>query len=169
MSKKPKHVKIALVGSGGVGKSTLASRLVTGDFVDTSMTVGISVETWTIEEDASGDSYKAVAFDLGGQQQFRFFQESMIQGAKIALIVFDVSRFETLMGLDEWIEMTEGIPSYRRILVGNKLDLGMLIPEGEIVKIAAKWNMPWVIVSSSNGENFDDLEQRIIQAIRSIE
>ncbi len=66
-------VKVAIVGEGGSGKTTIATRIVTGQFVETMMTVGVNIETWTIADEDIGGTIRAAVFDLGGQPQFRFF------------------------------------------------------------------------------------------------
>ena len=91
-----KLYKLAVVGAGGVGKSTLIARLVTGEFLDKTMTVGFDVESWTVQEDDTG-CIKVALFDFGGQKQFRFFQGSLIIGSKVALVVFDCCSYRSLM------------------------------------------------------------------------
>ena len=108
-----KLVKLAVVGDGGAGKSTLISRLVTGEFLDKSMTVGFDVESWTVSTDES-QAMKVALFDFGGQKQFRFFQGSLILGAKAALIVFDCCSFNSLFKIREWTDLIAAIPNDRK-------------------------------------------------------
>ena len=156
-----KIVKLAVVGDGGVGKSTLIARLATGEFIDKNMTVGFDVESWTISTNSDSESIKIACFDFGGQKQFRFFQGSLIIGAKAALIVFDCSSYMSLMKIREWMDLLIGVPDDRKILVGTKMDMGSGIPFEEIQEIANEFGIDYIRISSKTGENFDELIDRL--------
>ncbi|MFW9805225.1 MAG: GTP-binding protein [Candidatus Thorarchaeota archaeon] len=156
-----KLVKLAVVGDGGVGKSTLISRLVTGTFVDKNMTIGFDVESWTIATNSDSEAIKVACFDFGGQKQFRFFQGSLIIGAKAALIVFDCNSFMSLMKIREWMELLVGVPNGNKILVGNKLDMGLGISCDDVKEIADEFDIDFILVSSKTGENFEKLIDKI--------
>ncbi|MGY5877139.1 MAG: GTP-binding protein [Candidatus Thorarchaeota archaeon] len=159
-------VKLAVVGAGGVGKSTLIARLTTGAFIDKNMTVGFDVESWTV--DTGDDScVKCTMFDFGGQKQFRFFQGALVMGAKAALIVFDCSSFRSLMQIDEWMGLIEGVPPERRLLVGTKTDVDRSIPEEAIRAHAQELGLNYVLVSSKTGANFSALQDRLEEIARS--
>ncbi|MFW9832454.1 MAG: Rab family GTPase [Candidatus Thorarchaeota archaeon] len=156
-----KIVKLAVVGDGGVGKSTLISRLATGTFVDKTMTIGFDVESWTITTNSDSEAIKVACFDFGGQKQFRFFQGSLIIGAKAALIVFDCNSFMSLMKIREWMELLVGVPNGNKILVGNKLDMGLGISCDDVQELADEYGIDFILVSSKTGENFDRLVERL--------
>jgi len=156
-----KLVKLAVVGDGGVGKSTLISRLATGTFIDKTMTIGFDVESWTISTHGDSESIKVAAFDFGGQKQFRFFQGSLIIGAKAALIVFDCNSFLSLTKIREWMELIVGVPDENKLLVGNKLDLGQGVSCEDIQELADEYGIDFILVSSKTGENFDCLIDRL--------
>lgn len=154
-------MKLAVVGDGGVGKSTLISRLATGTFVDKTMTIGFDVESWTITTNSDSESIKVACFDFGGQKQFRFFQGSLIIGAKAALIVFDCNSYMSLMKIHDWMELLVGVPDGNKLLVGNKLDMGAEISCDEVQELANEYNMDFIMVSSKTGENFDKLIEKL--------
>lgn len=156
-----KIVKLAVVGDGGVGKSTLISRLATGDFIDKNMTIGFDVESWTISTNSDSESIKVACFDFGGQKQFRFFQGSLIIGAKAALIVFDCNSYLSLMKIREWMDLLVGVPNNRKLLVGTKMDMGSGIPCEDIKEIANEFEIEYVLISSKTGENFEHLIERL--------
>ena len=156
-----KLVKLAVVGDGGVGKSTLISRLATGEFIDKNMTIGFDVESWTISANGDSESIKVACFDFGGQKQFRFFQGSLILGAKAALIVFDCNSYMSLMKIREWMDLLVGVPDDRKLLVGTKLDMGSNIPDEDIQEVADEYGIDYIQISSKTGENFDQLISRL--------
>ena len=164
LSTPQKVLKLAVVGAGGVGKSTLISRIVTGAFLDKSMTVGFDVESWTLSTNGDG-AIKVCLFDFGGQKQFRFFQGSLIMGAKAALIVFDCNSFKSLMQIGEWMDLIAAIPREKTLLVGNKTDIGQTIACEEIQEYANEYGIDHILVSSKTGDNFDTLLERVTEMI----
>ncbi|NWF95711.1 MAG: GTP-binding protein [Candidatus Thorarchaeota archaeon] len=163
----PAVVKVAMVGSGGAGKTTIASRLVTGQFVETMMTIGVSIQTWSIESEAHDSKVVACVFDLGGQQQFRFFQSSLLIGTQVVLIVVDLTRFSSLMEVDNWIPMILHVPRERWIIVANKADEECGVKEEDIREKAQELGVPYVIVSAKTGQGFDALAAMATKIILS--
>ncbi len=160
-------MKLAVVGAGGAGKSTLIARLSTGNYINTEMTVGFDVESWTIDIGQNA-CMKVSMFDLGGQEQFRFFQGSFLLGAKVALIVFDCTSFRSLMQVEEWLGMIETIPHERRLLVGTKIDVEGAIREDDIEEYAEKIGVEYILISSKTGENFENLVNKIQEMVQKI-
>ncbi|MBD3408380.1 MAG: GTP-binding protein [Candidatus Lokiarchaeota archaeon] len=163
----PNIAKLLLVGSGGVGKTSLASRLVGDKYEESPMTVGLDISTCELEDKEDGSKLKIVTFDLGGQERFRSFQKDFSIGSKICLVTFDLSRYNSLLELEEWISFIDCIPKEGRILVGNKSDLSCEVSDSDIDEISKRYNMPWLKVSSKTGENIDKLEGLIIETIKS--
>jgi small GTP-binding protein len=161
-------VKIALIGAGGVGKSTIASRLVTGSYINKTMTVGLDVESWNLQ-DCNGDCLiRASLFDLGGQEQFRFFQEELLKGSLLVLVVFDVSRFPTFLDIDDWLNMIQEIPKDRCLLIGNKVDEGISVPEEFIQNRSNELGINYILISTKTGKNFDQLVDYLQKALREL-
>jgi len=159
-------MKLAVVGAGGAGKSTLIARLATGNYLETNMTVGFDVESWIVDT-GHNTCIKVALFDLGGQKQFRFFQGSFVLGARLALIVFDCTSFRSLLEVEEWLGMIESIPSSRRLLVGTKADVEGAICDEEISERAKDLGVDYVLISSKTGENFDKLLDKLQEMVRS--
>jgi len=155
------YLKIALVGAGGVGKSAISARLSTGSFVESSMTIGLDVESWSFVDSDLGCEVKASLFDLGGQEHFRFFHEGFMSGANLVVIVFDVTRFMTFMDIDEWLPLIGHIPREKWILVGNKMDEGIKVDQDEIKAKAAELGIPYMLISCKTGSSFDELVELI--------
>ena len=153
-------MKLAVLGAGGSGKSTLITRLVTGNFIETDMTVGFDVESWVIDT-GNNQFVKVAMFDMGGQHQFRFFQDSLVIGAKIALLVFDSTSFRSLMQIQEWLEMIESIPQERRLLVGTKIDVEDANDEADVKEYAESIEIDYILVSSKTGKNIEKLLDKI--------
>ena len=155
-----------MVGAGGVGKSAITARLVTGSFVETTMTIGLDIDSWSLIDKESGTTITTSMFDMGGQEHFRFFQEQLLLGAKVVLLVFDLTRFGTLFELDDWISSIENIPRDCWILVGNKTEIGVIAEDAVRDKAAEYGEIPYCIVSAKTGEGFEVLVELIHSKIK---
>jgi small GTP-binding protein len=156
---------VALVGCGAAGKTSIATRLSSGCFIETLMTVGFNVETWSVSKEGGEGLLKAALFDFGGQEQFRFFQGSLMKGAHVALLCVDVTRFMSLMDLDEWLPLIEHIPRKQWLLLANKIDEGGLVTEDVIQEKAEELGIPYLMISAKTGQNFDKLMEILTDLI----
>ncbi|MFX0207614.1 MAG: Rab family GTPase [Candidatus Hodarchaeota archaeon] len=119
-------LKIIVAGAGGVGKTTLVHRFLSGQFLKFSMTIGVSFQTHTIDlEDEK--TAKLIIWDLGGQERFRQMSvfESYCIGAHGVILALDMtSAVRTLQELSEWADIVRaGAPSAPIVLIGTKADL----------------------------------------------
>ena len=118
--------KILVAGQGGVGKTTLLTRIVTGKFVqNTAMTIGVEFHLLNLVLGNENDKVNTVIqlWDFGGQERFRFMLDSYVAGARGALLLYDMTRLRTLDGLDEWVNIVRTHDKNLPILfVGTKLD-----------------------------------------------
>ena len=128
MVKKKYVFKILVAGQGGVGKTTLLNRAVTGKFVqNTAMTIGVEFHllNFTLGNEGSDDALNTTLqlWDFGGQERFRFMLDSYVAGARGALLLYDLTRLRTLDGLEEWVNIVRKHDKNLPILfVGTKLD-----------------------------------------------
>ncbi len=118
--------KILVAGQGGVGKTTLLTRIVTGKFMqNTAMTIGVEFHLLNLTLGSGDDAINTVIqlWDFGGQERFRFMLDSYVAGARGALLLYDLTRLRTLDGLDEWVKIVRTHDKDLPILfVGTKLD-----------------------------------------------
>ena len=118
--------KILVAGQGGVGKTTLLTRIVTGKFVqNTAMTIGVEFHLLNLTLGNEEEKVNTVIqlWDFGGQERFRFMLDSYVAGARGALLLYDMTRLRTLDGLDEWVKIVRTHdPDLPILFVGTKLD-----------------------------------------------
>jgi GTPase SAR1 family protein len=99
------NAKVLLLGDSGVGKSALAMVLAGRKFEPTESTHGRRI--WRLPQgedgDAGGAHREVLVWDLAGQPGYRIVHQLHLEGAALALIVFD-SRSETtpLAGVRHW-------------------------------------------------------------------
>ncbi|XP_028366664.1 ras-related protein Rab-17 [Phyllostomus discolor] len=122
----PPHVfKLVLLGSGSVGKSSLAMRYVKDDFRSILPTVGCAFFTKVVELGAA--SAKLEIWDTAGQEKYHSVCHLYFRGANAALLVYDITSKESFRKAQQWLADLEKESSPGEVvvmLVGNKTDLG---------------------------------------------
>jgi small GTP-binding protein len=162
--------KCLVAGQGGVGKTTLLTRAVTGNFVaNTSMTIGVDFHLLNLDID--GGKVTLQLWDFGGQDRFRFMLESYVAGAKGAMLLYDLTRMRTLDNLDEWITICrKQDPNIPILFVGTKLDRveDIVVADDYAREFMAPLNLfDHVKISSKDGtgvrDAFEKLARKIIE------
>jgi small GTP-binding protein len=128
-SKHDNILKIAVLGLGSVGKTTI-SKSYSGELDDPnqiSMTKGVDITVKRIVY--QGRTVTLQIWDFAGQKQFRFMIDVFLRGVKGVMYVYDITDIETLAYLNEFVDLTRNYlanhfyPKIPEVLVGNKLDL----------------------------------------------
>lgn len=161
--------KVVLAGDGGVGKTTLIHRYITNSFIDsTKITIGAAFHTHEIETDEH--SVLVQIWDLGGQEQFKQMGifDKYFKGASVTVIMFDMTRLNTLESIPEWADLALGASKTKLILVGGKKDMadGLSFDLGSFPELTEKYKfISYHETSSATGEGVPDVFQSIAKAI----
>ena len=118
-------LKTILAGEGAVGKTSLVTSFMHQKFDhDYKITVGMDVASKTII--VGGHEVTFSVFDLAGLERFESVRSAFFKGAQLVLLVFDLTRKDTLLALGKhWIDpILELNPvGVESVLIGNKSDL----------------------------------------------
>ena len=117
-------LKVLLLGDGAVGKTALRERYLGHGFQSTYlMTIGADFALHKFER--NGKQVKIQIWDLAGQDRFQVVRSPYYNGAHGALLVYDVTRLETLENIDNWITETLNNTgkSITLAFIGNKTEL----------------------------------------------
>jgi len=171
----PNMLKLCVMGEGGVGKTTLINRILTGVFNPaTKMTIGIDFHLFQMQildprtSEESLLSISLAIWDFGGEDRFRFMLPRFIKGANGGLLLFDLTRYSTTKYLKEWLQIwkdnaEQHLPLY---LVGSKYD--KINPnayptiESQIEELKKQLNITkHFFISSKSGFMIDGLIQTI--------
>jgi small GTP-binding protein len=164
-------LKVVVGGAGGVGKTTLLHRYLHGLFKeDTTMTIGVS---FTAKEVTRPNAkIKLSLWDLGGQDRFRFLQKGYVQGARAAVVFFDMTRLDTMLQVRDWVKMFRECvtPQMPIVLAGGKYDLvdpDMFESTNEYAReIMEELGLSaYFMTSSKTGMNVDELFNHVVDVL----
>lgn len=115
--------KICLLGTFGVGKTSLVRRYVSGEFSDRYLTtVGVKLDRKDVEVD--GRVVRMILWDIHGDDEFQRVRASYLRGAAGYLLVVDGTRAESLNVALELHELAvHTVGQVPHVLVINKADL----------------------------------------------
>lgn len=164
--------KITLLGEGAVGKTALRDRFMGKPFsADYHMTIGTDIAFKT--KSYADKEVKFQIWDLAGQPRFELVQPPYYRGSLGSLIVFDITRPESLEKVLNWVDKLwklSGKGKIPLVLLGNKADLRdtpsvkTLSPEqGQAVaeKLSeigrgSGFEVPYLETSAKTGRNVED-------------
>ena len=116
--------KVVLVGHFGVGKTSLMRRFIDKAFSeDYKVTLGVQIKKKNLST-PEGKELSMIIWDIEGNTTVRKARESYLLGTNGFIYVFDATRSETFVELnDEIAFLKENYPGASIKIVGNKEDL----------------------------------------------
>ncbi|MCL7754205.1 Rab family GTPase [Polaribacter sp. Z022] len=146
--------KVLLVGNFGVGKTSLIRRFVLNEFSeDYISTIGVRVSKKVVEY--KNETIKLMIWDVAGTSGNEKIPKAYFLGSHGAMFVFDVSREETFLNIEENLKMVKDLSGLDAItVVGNKKDL---VSEEELQKVIEQVSVDIdLITSAKEDENVED-------------
>jgi small GTP-binding protein len=157
--------KVAIIGDGNVGKTTLLRRFATGMFQESRiMTIGVDFQTVTVK---SGDlSFKLTVWDLAGQERFASFRENFYLGARAVALVYDVTDRQSFEDLPRWLQEAKAVVNHNHFLVvGNKIDMPeRVVAPAQGKRYAASMSAAYLETSAKTGEGVGRLFELLARA-----
>jgi len=151
--------KVILVGSFGVGKTSLFNQFLYSKFSEKYLTtIGVKVDKKVVEVD--GRELSMLIWDIAGEVTQDKVPHTYFLGASGIIYVFDLTRPSTYknIGIDMKY-LSDKMPGIAMQVVGNKVDL---VDEAGLDVVREAIEVPWDLLSSAKtGENVEDLFQRM--------
>ena len=159
------NCKIVFLGETRVGKTSLISHFMTGDYDDgIESTSGASYSSKTIE--IQGQSLKLDIWDTAGQEKYRSLTKFFYKDADIAILVYDITNRKSFEEIrDYWYNQvrTTGINNPIIGFIGNKCDKvdEAVVSENEARDFAACSDAEFGLTSAVEDIGLDDLLLRL--------
>lgn len=164
--------KVCLLGDFAVGKTSLVRRFVYNRFDDKYIsTIGVKVSRKVIALPGEGDVVEMamMLWDLAGSEEFDRVRVSYLRGAAGAVLVCDLTRAETLGGLERYVRDLRNVsPAAQIVLAANKNDLidERQIAYERVAELAVSLGAPYYLTSAKTGDEvermFRDLGQMLL-------
>ncbi len=119
--------KIAFVGDGRVGKTSLIKKFTKGSFIkDYIKTIGAQFSVF--DKEIEGDRIRLLFWDIAGQDTFHFLRPSFFKNSKAAIIVYSLEENrlgeESFKHIPDWHEdITKYCGDVPIVIFANKVDL----------------------------------------------
>jgi Ras-related protein Rap-1A len=157
MNTENNALKVAVLGTGGVGKSAITVKFVQGLFIDKyDPTIEDSYRKQVIVD---GSAYIAEILDTAGTEQFTAMRDLYIKNAEGVMLVFSLTALASLGDLQDIYRqvhnINEDIPI---VLCANKCDLvdDRIISEEECEEAAIYYNATLFETSAMTDKNIQE-------------
>ncbi|CAK9296930.1 unnamed protein product [Gordionus sp. m RMFG-2023] len=164
-----REYKVVVLGSGGVGKSALTVKFVTGTFMEK---YDPTIEDFYRKEiEVDNAPCLLEILDTAGTEQFASMRDLYIKNGQGFVIVYSITSSQTFRDIksmrDQIIRVKGGnddtfVPI---LLVGNKSDIPHLreVPSSEGAYLAETWNCPFIEASAKTTHNVNDVFAEIVR------
>eukprot|EP00922_Rhytidocystis_sp_ex-Travisia-forbesii_P060325 GHVS01089430.1.p1 GENE.GHVS01089430.1~~GHVS01089430.1.p1 ORF type:complete len:218 (+),score=32.30 GHVS01089430.1:177-830(+) len=147
--------KLVLVGDGGVGKTTLVKRHLTGEF-EKKYIPTLGVEVHPLRFDTNYGPLVFNVWDTAGQEKFGGLRDGYYIKGQCSIMMFDVTSRITYKNIPNWhrdiVRVCENIPI---VLVGNKVDVKDRQIKARQIQFHRKRNLQYYDISARSNYNFE--------------
>ncbi|KAK0869248.1 Ras-related protein rsr1 [Friedmanniomyces endolithicus] len=153
---------IAVIGTGGVGKSCLTAQFVQGVFIES---YDPTIEdSYRKQIDVDGRQVMLEIMDTAGTEQFTSMREFYMRDAHGFLLVFSITSLSSLHELAELreqiVQIKGGDPNVPIVLVGNKSDLeeDRVVSRSRAFQVSQAWGgVPYYETSARRRQNVSEV------------
>lgn len=152
--------KIALVGSFGVGKTSLFHRYIDNSFSEEYIsTLGVQIKKKVVTL-PDGSQVSLILWDTEGVDSMLYGRSSYLLGSHAFVYVFDLTRVETYKDINTQIGyLKENHPDVLLKVVGNKLDA---VSEEKAKESLTKYQVNFdYLTSAKSGAHVEELFQEL--------
>lgn len=165
-----REYKVVVLGSGGVGKSALTVKFVSGTFMEKYDPTIEDFYRKEIEVDSAPSVLEIL--DTAGTEQFASMRDLYIKNGQGFVIVYSITSLQTfqdIKAMKEQIIRVKGIENIPMILVGNKADLEHQreVPSKEGATLAQLWGCPFLETSAKNTQNVNEVFIEIVREMNT--
>lgn len=166
MSKQSLHQKLVLLGSSGVGKTSIVIRKVADNYTEANAsTIGAAFFTTTVA--TKSKLVKFEVWDTAGQERYRSLTPLYYRNAHAILIVYDITSLTSFTDAQDWIYHIRATTDIvNLVLLGNKSDLASrrVVSEERAKNLACEHDIEYYEVSAKTGFNVDNIFTSLARA-----
>lgn len=155
-------IKCCIVGSCGVGKTTIIKKYLSKTTQNTETTLGAIF--WSLDYTSEcGKTFKLDFWDTAGQERYNSLIPMYSRNSDIIIIAFDLTDKSSFLELDKWLDtVSQYNHTCEYILIGNKTDKSFFrqITERDIddfIDKHKKYHIIYLETSALNGDNIPAL------------
>jgi small GTP-binding protein len=159
-------MKVVLLGSSLVGKTTIVTRAITSEFdQEIKPTVGASYASRLVT--VGEQQIQLRIWDTAGQERFRTLVPMYFRGAMAALVVFSIIDPASLNEVDFWANAVKqsATPPPAIFIVANKMDLEgeRLVSVADAQEVANRYDGELWEVSAKTGAHIEEMIARVAE------
>lgn len=161
-----REYKVVVLGSGGVGKSALTVKFVSGTFMEK---YDPTIEDFYRKEiEVDGAPSVLEILDTAGTEQFASMRDLYIKNGQGFVIVYSITSLQTFQDIKTMKEQIVRVKGSERVpvlLVGNKCDLDNLreVHTSEGASLAQSWGCPFLESSAKSTTNVNEVFIEIVR------
>ena len=158
-------LKVSLLGSAGVGKTSILERFLKNNFEEkVSPTFGGVTRQKSLK--LKNCQYEMSFYDLGGHARYQNIAPVYYRGSSVVIVVFDVNKKETYLEAKKWVTELMSVLNPQQVIVlcGNKADKATgsgggerQVHKGEVEEFVTNLSLMYVETSAKSGRMVDDL------------
>lgn len=165
-----REYKVVVLGSGGVGKSALTVKFVSGAFVEK---YDPTIEDFYRKEiEVDGAPSVLEILDTAGTEQFASMRDLYIKNGQGFIVVYSITSLQTFQDIKtmkEQIARVKGTDRVPMLLVGNKSDLAHQreVHASEGQSLAQVWGCPFLESSAKITQNVNEVFIEIVREMNT--
>jgi len=164
--------RVVLLGEATVGKTSLLRRYTENVFDEEyKQTLGTTFATRELDIKDNDDTVRKVKisiWDMGGQSTYRELRRQYMKGSSAAIIVYDVTKPESFMAMNNWFEsFREVCPDAPIFICANKIDLTdkRMVPQEPGMMLRDWFQSEYYETSAKDGTRVSDVFERCGEVI----
>ena len=162
------NIKCVTIGNSCVGKTSIIQSFLTNNISDThDSTIGASFVSKRFRNKEKEEELNLRIWDTAGQERYKSLIPMYLRGSNIAIIVYDITDFDSFDKLDSWVSTLRIYSQTTKIIiVSNKNDLIHLksrnVSNKKGYEYAKKIGADFFDVSAKSGTNIKELFDHIL-------
>ena len=160
--------KVILIGDGGVGKTTLVTRHLTGDF-EKKYVATLGVEVHPLRFNTTYGNICLNIWDCAGDEKFGGLRDGYFVGSDALIVMFNLTSLFTFKNVTNWIALyLDKAPNTPIVLCGSKSDINVKkVTPPMIQEFIHKHNIPYFEISSKSNYNFEKPFLEVCKMLKS--